>query len=189
MAEQSDLARLRAGEIVVEETRLDESGGSVRVSILVEASAQRIWQVISSCEDARRYLEGMQECEVIVDEPGRALTHHVVDPGWMMPKIDYRFETRRQPYRRMDFKLTAGNLKQMEGYWRLEPVESGVVVEHEVLIKPRVPAPRWVIRRKLSRDLPNMMACIRSLADGSTSEALAASDEAACRGADAGLAQ
>lgn len=181
-AEASDLSRLRAGEVVVEKVRLDESGGSVRVSVFVQAPARRIWGVITSCEHARRYLAGMEECEVLVDEPGRALIHHVVDPGWAAPKVNYRFETRRQPYRRMDFELTAGNLKRMDGYWRFDRVESGTVLEHEVRIEPRFPAPRWVIRRKLGKDLPDMMACIRSLADGSPTEALAASDEAACRG-------
>lgn len=175
------MARLRGGEVVVEETRLDDSGGSVRVKVLVDAPAETVWRVISSCAHARRYLHGMEECEVLVDKPSRALTHHVVDPGWMAPKMDYRFETRRQPYRRMDIELTEGNLRQMSGYWLLEPVDSGLLLEHEVSIKPQAPVPRWLVRRKLKGDLPEMMACIRGLAGGSLSPEVAVSDEAACQ--------
>lgn len=180
--DDADLARLRAGEVIVEEKRLDENGGYVRVQVLIEASAETVWGVISSCAHAHRYLNGLEECEVLVDEPRRAVTHHVVDPGWLTPTMDYLFETRRTPYRRMDFDLIEGNLKEMEGYWRLAPVDSGVVVEHEVRIKPQAPSPMWLIRRKLRNDLPDMMACIRSLSDGSPTSDLARSDRAACRG-------
>jgi len=180
--DDADFARLRAGEVLVEEKRLDESVGYVRVQVLIEASAETVWGVISSCAHAHRYLNGLEECEVLVDEPRRAVTHHVVDPGWLTPTMDYRFETRRTPYRRMDFELIEGNLKEMEGYWRLVPVDSGVVVEHEVRIKPAAPAPMWLIRRKLRNDLPDMMACIRSLSDGSSTSDLARSDRAACGG-------
>lgn len=188
-AQEADLDRLRSGAVVVEKTRLEERGGSVRVSMFVEAPAKTVWEVISSCEQARKYLRGMEECEVLVDEPDRALTHHVVDPGWMVPEMDYRFETRRKPYRRMDIELTGGNLEKMDGYWRIESVGSGVVVEHEVRIRPKAPAPRWLIRRMLGNDLPDMMACIRSLSNGSPTEDLAASDRKSCQGSAAQPAQ
>lgn len=180
LADEGGHARLKAGEVIVEETRLDETGGTVRVAVLMNAPAETIWRVISNCNDARRYVAGMLECEVLVDEDHRALTHHVVDPGWLAPKMDYHFETRRAPHHRMDFELTRGNLRQMEGFWKLEEVDSGVRVEHELRIQPRAPAPRWLIRRKLKQDLPNMMACIRGLAGGSMSSEMAAEDAAAC---------
>lgn len=167
--------------MVVTETAADESGGTVRAQVLVEASARTVWDVISSCTQAMRYIRGMEDCEVLVDEPGRALTHHVVDPGWLVPRMDYRFETRRNPYRRMDFELTAGNLRRMEGYWRFEPTETGVLVEHEMRIRPKTPAPRWLVRRKLMQDLPAMLRCIKGLAEGAVEEPDARDDLAACR--------
>ncbi|MDX1554557.1 MAG: SRPBCC family protein [Xanthomonadales bacterium] len=174
------MARLEAGEIVVEDIRLDEKGGTVRVMALVKSTAQSAWQVVSSCPQARRYVHGMKHCEVLVDEPNWALTHHVVDPGWLTPEMDFQFETRRQPYRRMDFELTEGNLRQMSGFWLFETVDAGVLIIHELTIQPRVPAPRWLIRRKLAKDLPAMMACIRALSNGSLSEEMREPDLAAC---------
>lgn len=180
------MASLEAGEVVIEETRLDESGGAVRVAVLVHAQAETIWNVIGSCQQARRYLAGMEDCEVTVNEPGKALTHHVIDPGWLAPRLDYWFETRRQPYSRMDIELVSGNLREMNGYWTLEPIESGVLLEHEVRVRPETPAPKWLVRRKLKKDLPDMMACIRGLAGGSPAGDREKSDLDACPGRSVG---
>jgi hypothetical protein len=177
----AEIARLRAGEVVIEATHLDESGGSVRVAILMDAPAETIWKVIGSCDDARRYLEGMQQCEIPVNEPLKALTHHVIDQGWLTPEIDYWFETRRQPYSRMDISLVSGNLRKLSGYWTLEPLDSVILVEHEVKVRPETPVPRWLIRKTLKGDLPRMLICIRGLSGGSLSQTGESQDLAACQ--------
>jgi hypothetical protein len=126
----------------------------------------------------------MEQCEVTIDEPGEALTHHVVDPGWLSPSIDYWFETRRQPYSRMDIQLVSGNLRELTGYWIQKPTESAILLEHEVRIRPETPAPKWLVRKKLKRDLPNMMLCIRALSGGSPKGDFQKSDLDACQGPD-----
>lgn len=177
----SDLKMLRAGGVVVEEIRQGASDGAVRISILIQAPAEHIWNVISQCSQAYRYLEGLQACEILVDEPERALTRHVLDTGVMAPELDYTFETLRHPFHRMDVVLVAGNLRRMEGYWQFLPFESGVLLEHEILIRPKTPAPRWLVRKKLNKDLPKMMLCIRGLAGGSPNAEAERADLAACQ--------
>ena len=58
------------------------------------------------------------------------------------------------------------DLKILKGRWMLSPVanENSVIVVHEIRIQPKLPAPEWLVRRNLLRDLPDMMACIRGLA-------------------------
>ena len=58
----------------------------------------------------------------------------------------------------------------------------GVVVIHEFRIQPKIPTPRWLIRRGLKKDLPDMLACIRGLAGGSISVDEAGKDLARCPG-------
>ena len=176
-----DWSLLKAGEVVVEEAGLDESGGSVRIRILVRAPAERIWYIISRCQYAYRYLAGLKDCEIFLDEPHRALTRHVIDTGVFAPRLDYKFETRRQPFQVMDIVLVEGNLRAMDGYWKFHEVEEGVVLEHKVRVQPKVPAPRWLVRRKLQKDLPAMMYCIRGLAAGSLEPRSEITDMAACQ--------
>ena len=180
-SDDADLALLLSGKVVIEDSQLSSTGGSVRARVLIRAPVETIWQVITTCEYAFRYLTGMEDCEVTVSEPERALTHHVVDPGWFAPEMDYWFETRRHPYSRMDIELTSGNMKEMKGYWQFDPVDDAILVEHQISIRPSVPAPRWLVQRKLETDLPDMLACIRGLAGGSLSGEIEKSDLAACQ--------
>lgn len=176
----SKQAGLETGAVQVEVVRMDETGGAVRVRVLVDASRETIWGIIGNCQQAFRYLAGMEACEVLVDEPAHALTHHVVDPGWFAPTLDYQFSTARAPFERMDIELVEGNLRAIEGYWMLSPSGKATVVEHELRIRPQRAAPRWLVRRKLERDLPRMMRCIRALSGGSLNEEAAETDLESC---------
>ncbi len=157
--------RLRAGEILQEDARTDESGGSTRVRLLIRAPAEVLWGVFMSCDYAFVFVDGLERCEVLEESAEYVQTRQVVDRGWLVPELDYVFETRRTPYTRMDFRLLEGNLRTMEGYWHLQPIPEGVIVTHEIRIRPSMPAPRWLIRRTIKKDMPSLMNCIRGLAE------------------------
>ena len=71
----------------------------------------------------------------------------------------------------------------MEGQWVFEPAPGGgLVVSHDIRIRSKFPAPRWLVRRVLKNDLPDMLACVRGLARGSGNEQLLAHDLARCPG-------
>jgi hypothetical protein len=178
----SELQRLWSGEILLENIRTDESGGAARVRALSHGPVEAVWAVIASCEDAYRFVRGMRTCEVLEDSGERALVHQAVKQSWIVPRIDFTFETLRQPYTAMDFHMVEGDLRTMEGLWRFESVaESGAfIMTHEIRVQPRFPVPRWLVRRSIGRDVPGMLACIRGLASGSGSEKQRQQDLAKC---------
>lgn len=186
---ENALDRLRAGEVVLEQR--SEAGGETGavVSILVQAPAERVWSVIVSCDDAFAFVAGLRQCEVLEERGDYALTHQIVDKGWATPRLDYVFETRRMPYERMTFRLVSGNLRTMQGAWSFEATAEGLLVRHELLLAPLVPAPQWLVRRNLRQDLPDMLRCIRALAQGSPDKKAADADRAACAEARAPAAQ
>lgn len=161
------LARLEAGEVVALETHGDRHGGSVRMQTLVQAPARAVWAVIVSCELAFRFVDGLQICEVLEDSGDRALVHQVVDRGWLMPRLDFVFESLRQPWERIDFRLVEGNLVAMEGSWRFEETAAGTIVDYEISLRPQAPVPAFLVRRNIGRAAPDQLACVRGLAGGS----------------------
>ena len=62
-----------------------------------------------------------------------------------------------------------GDLKSMEGGWRFQGGENedGIVVTHEIRVRPKLPVPRWLLRRSMRKDVPDMLACLRGLTNGS----------------------
>ena len=176
------MARLEAGDWVIENDISDPGVAAASILILMRAPVERIWATITTCRNVEIFLAGLQFCEVLEDTGTYALTHQVVDKGWTTPRLDYTFETRREPYRHMEFNLVEGNLKIMQGSWDFTPVADGVLVRHVLMLRPLVPAPRWLVRRNLKHDLPDMMQCIRGLSAGSGSPQAEAADLDRCPG-------
>ncbi len=172
--------RLLAGEVVLERRDGGGGGAGASVSILARSPVEALWAVVVSCADARAFVSGLRECEVIEDDGDYAVTRQVVDKGWLTPRLKYTFEIRRERYRRMDFGLVDGNLKQLRGSWTFTPWSGGLLVRHELVLEPQVPAPRWLVRRNVLNDLPDMLRCIRALAGGSLAPDQAEADRRAC---------
>ena len=176
------LARLLAGEVVARESSGDSSGGSARMQILVQAPPRAVWNVIVSCELAFRFVAGLRQCEVRDDTGERALVRQVVDQGWLMPSFDFVFESLRQPWSRIDFRLVEGNLAAMDGSWRFIETPDGTLVDYEMRLRPQAPVPAFLVRRNISRTMPDLLACVRGLAGGSGTEEGRRRDLARCAG-------
>lgn len=186
-------ARLEAGEVVAldvrgaqaggerDEPRAGDWGAGARMQVLVRAPARAVWAVIVSCEHAFRFIAGLRHCEVLEDTGDRALVHQVVDQGWLMPRYDFVFESLRRPYEWIGVRLVEGNLERMEGAWRFEETAAGTLVEHELRMRPGSAVPRFLVRRNLEHNMPDLLACIRALANGSGSNQLRESDLARCQ--------
>jgi len=163
------MAALRRGEILVENVRLNDSGGSVRVQAFLPSDIQQLWDYIASCASVFEYVDGLEECDLLSvrseADADVSIVHQVVDKSWLIPKLDYTIEVRRQPLSRVDFRLLEGDLKAMDGGWRFVLTDdgAGVIVTHEIRVQPSFPVPRWLIRRSMRNDIPDMLACLRGL--------------------------
>jgi len=169
--DEETLKLLMAGEVVVENARTDESGGAVRVQALVHAPWQDVWEFIADCDSVFRYVDGIRDCELLDTRyEGQADISRIrqaVKKSWMTPLMEYIIEVRREAPSRVDFHLIEGDLKTMEGGWRFTETGEGLLVTHEIRVQPSFPVPRWLVRRSMRKDIPDMLACLRGLVDGS----------------------
>lgn len=158
-----ELQRLEAGEIVVREARADAAGGGALSFAVFHVDIALLWDTIADCAANRRFVRGLRECEVEKRGAGRALTHQRLKPYALMPTLDYRFETVREPYDWIRIRLVGGDLRALEGAWRFEALHGGEawLVVHEVHVQPLLPVPRWLARRTVRRDAGDLLACLR----------------------------
>jgi len=163
------LKRLRQGEIVAEPIELHEKGGAVKVSMMFWAPVEDIWATVYSCGNAFIFLAGLEICEVLEDNGVDTVTRKVVNKGWPVPRQEYSFRTHRVPYTHADIQLVEGDLKSMVASWDYINMPEAVIVVHKVRLQPGFPAPRFLVRRNLSRGMTRLLACVRGLAGGSGS--------------------
>lgn len=179
-----DLQRLRSGDILLQTIHSDLPGGAARVVALFHSTDEAVWSVIGYCKYEFMYIRGLEICEVL--EPGQEhmLMHHRLRNSWYTPTLDFTFEANRKPGNIGEASLVSGNLKVLQGQWRIVTLADAkqVIVIHEIRVQPAMPAPRWLIRRSLRKDLPDMIACIRGLAGASGDQVRALLDLQRCPG-------
>ena len=163
------MPQLLSGNILHEYTRMDESGGAIRAEILMRTQVEDVWAILQGCGKAFIFVDGMEQCEILKQTREYALVHQVVDTGFLAPTLNYRYESEKQAYERMEFSLVEGNLRVLQGSWGFEDVKEGLLVTYHMRVQPGFPIPRFLVRMSLKRMIPDMLACIRGLVDGSVS--------------------
>jgi ribosome-associated toxin RatA of RatAB toxin-antitoxin module len=157
-----ELERLQAGEILVRDARIDEAGGAGVALAVYHIEPALLWAIIGDCTANQRFVRGLQACEVSGETDTHAVTRQRLKPYAMMPALEYRFETRREPYAWIRIRLLDGDLRALSGSWRFDRLSgSAVLVTHEIRVQPPYPVPRWLARRTVKKDLAALMACLR----------------------------
>ncbi len=174
--------KLLAGEVLVLDSGSEKPGGTVRVQALAQVSAEKVWEVIVSCKRSFLFVDGLQACEVIEDSGHRAVVRQVTKKGWPAPALDFVFESLREPYSNIRFKLLQGNLEAMEGGWQFIHTSNGLLIEYGIRVKPDFVVPDFLVSRSLRKSSPDMVACIRGLSGGSGKAELESSDLGRCPG-------
>lgn len=167
--EIENMSQLLSGKILHEHTHLDEAGAAISARILMRATVGDIWVTITGCKNANRFVEGLKVCEFRQQSSDYAVIRQVVDKGAFAPNQDYTYESKRQPYTRIDFKLLEGSMKSMQGSWEFIDVAEGVVIIYNMRVEPGWSVPDFLVRKDIRRTIPNMLACIRGLVKGSGS--------------------
>jgi len=164
-----EMLRLQRGEVLLQIVQDDKPGAAARVTALFHTNAQAIWDIIGYCKYEYIYMQGLKYCEMLDGDQFHMTMRHRIRNSWYTPTLDFTFEANREPGGDGEAHLIDGDLKILEGSWKFSPLadDSSVIVTHEIRIQPKLPAPAWLVRRNLQRDLPAMMACIRGLARAS----------------------
>jgi carbon monoxide dehydrogenase subunit G len=136
---------------------------AVAAAVLIDAPPQRVWEVMTDCPRAPEFVPGLRECRVLTTEGDRRTIAHRVKISSLLPEMRYTFREVQQPWHRIDFVRTGGDLREMQGSWTLEELDPGqrTLVRYRVSMDPGFLAPMWLVRQALRRNLPSLLAALR----------------------------
>jgi len=145
------------------EVRADAAGaaGRVRAAENVDAPPAKVFAVMTDCALAPRMAPSLKSCRILERDPaGRwDVREHVSRPLLFFPSVRSVFRSDYDPPRGFAYRRTGGDLKVLEGEWRLVPLEGGtrtqVIYEGRAALPLAVPhaLARVVLRQQLVQAL------------------------------------
>jgi ribosome-associated toxin RatA of RatAB toxin-antitoxin module len=160
----AELAGLERGETVIR-ANLDagQRRGTVRAALLIEAPPAVVFQAMTQCADALRFVPHLRSCRSVLQpgEPGISLVEHEVDFGWYAPRVKYVLRADVVVDQSITFRQVSGDFKANEGIWEFEPAGDHTLVRYRVRIDPPGYVPTWLARATFRRDLPRMLTNLK----------------------------
>jgi ribosome-associated toxin RatA of RatAB toxin-antitoxin module len=161
----AETQRVGKHEIVIRAS-LDAGGrrGTVRAAMLINAPPDVVFQMMTSCVDAVKYVPHLRLCKVRdrAADLSWELVEHVIDFGWYAPSVQYVFRADVVPDRSITFHQVSGDFKTNEGVWEFEPAGSDrTLLRYRVYMDPPGYIPNWLARSTFKRELPQMLASLR----------------------------
>ena len=156
--------RVAGGEIVIR-ANLDASQrrGTVRAALFIDAPPGLVFEAMTRCADAVRYVPHLRLCRVRDRAPDDSwqLVEHEIDFGWYAPRLGYVFRADFVAGQKITFRQISGDFKANEGVWEFQPAGAGTLVRYRVHIDPPGFVPNWLARSTFKRELPKMLADLR----------------------------
>lgn len=114
---------LENGDIIITGTE-----GQYVARMLVEASVDDLWAVLTDYNNFTEFLPNIVSSEVIESEGNSYLVEQVSKQRILLFNIESRLLTEnvQTENQRIDFKLVEGDLSQFQGYWAIEQIPSSV---------------------------------------------------------------
>lgn len=158
--------RVTAREIVIR-ANLDsgQRRGTVRAAALIDAPPAVVFQLMTRCVDAVKYVPHLRVCRVRDRAPDDSwqLVEHEIDFGWYAPRLKWVFRADFVADRSITFKQVSGDFKANQGMWEFEPLEDGgrTLLRYRAYIDPPGYVPNWLARSTFKRELPQMLTDLR----------------------------
>jgi len=161
------LRRVRQGEAVV---RLHSGPGCcvhIHAYVMTSAPPESMWQVLTDYENLPKIVPGMLESRLLGQQDGEVLLRQaarVADAVDLSAEVT--LAVREEPPDRILFRCVSGDLKRMDGMWRLNnSTGNGMLVAYEVVVQPTVWVPCWIVKRRLHEEVPKQLHALVSEAE------------------------
>lgn len=163
---EADQAKLRAGETVVWTQSLrprEPKRVSVLSAILLPVPLKDAWAVVDDKEGACEYISDLEKCRILEKNGNEELVEQTTRPPGAPRSFTYRLRHEASFPTRMDFRRESGDLRDIEGSWIFDQVDSGTrtLLIYALHIDAGVLVPQRLIRRSQEKQLPAVLVAIR----------------------------
>ena len=141
------------------------ASGDIRAQVDIAATPATVWRVLIDCAQVPHLMVGAKTCKVLQHDPaGRWDVREQISSGGLLPAIRTVMRSDYDAPRSVHFHRVDGDLKVLEGSWRLEPLDSGLRtrVSYDSRVAAPFGIPAFVARSVLRGDMPKTMNNLRN---------------------------
>ena len=164
LPEQAE-AVLKTGKPWVSVSQSGEAA-MILAAIEIDAPPRTVWAAMLDCARVRKMIANLTVCRIIDSGPGWDVREQVTAGTLFVPTLRSLYRSDYMPFSRIVFRRTGGDLKIMQGEWRLEPRNGGrsTRVIYENRLAAHVLAPASVVRAGLRADCGKVLINLRRVA-------------------------
>lgn len=153
----AELTRLKAGETIVSDVKVDE-GGAVQAAFYVAAPLAVARDVLWDQERFVEFVPDVKAVKVLERHGNRQVVSITGGKGPI--SVTYVADRLLEP-QRISWRSIRGDVKRNDGSWSLEPAGAGTVVTYQVHVVPHGPVPGYVVSYLQKQALPGMIKAVR----------------------------
>ena len=148
------------------EVTQDDHGGSgvVSASIDIDAPPSTVWRMLIDCAAAPRMMVNLKSCRVVDRDPtGRWDVRETISKGMILPGLRTVVHADYDAPFLIRFHCVDGDLKLLEGEWRLAAIDGGTQthLSYESRVAAPFAAPGMIVRAVLRHDMPITLSNLR----------------------------
>jgi len=157
-------ASIEAAPLVDVTSDPNGASGVVHGSVDINAKPAAVWRVLIDCAGAPKLMVNMKSCRVTrQDAAGRWDERETISKGSILPPVRIVLHADYEPDSRVRFHRIDGDIKVLDGEWRLEPLDGGARtrVTYDSRVTAGFGAPGPIVRAVLRRDMPRTLSNLR----------------------------
>lgn len=141
------------------------ASGLVRASVDIDAPPATVWRMLLDCSAATRLMVNLKTCRVVDHDPaGHWDVREQITRGSLLPGIRTVVHADYDEPTVIKFHRVDGDLKVLEGEWRLAPIDGGTETHltYESRVAAPYAAPGFMVRSVLRHDMPVTLTNLRN---------------------------
>lgn len=159
-ADSAEWQTLKQGKVVVKESVAAQSAvPSVVAKILIAKPPAKVWSVVSDPETLMEEEKKVRKVKVLSSTPTKQNVEFSVLMTRLFPPFNYVLLQELSPPHLVTFHRVSGSFRDIDGSWRLTPVENGTktILSYTLKLDPGPLVPKTLLLAAVKSDLPNMM--------------------------------
>jgi ribosome-associated toxin RatA of RatAB toxin-antitoxin module len=140
------------------------NGKSFCVSrIIIKASLEKVWHVLTDYKHATQVFPLLKKCELLESHGNTRISKHEIAPSGLPETYEYILEVHEIAPTSMEWHRLSGDFKEVDGSWKLEPVNSGkdTLVTYASHVTGGFFMPQILIKRQAHIDMPSTLLALK----------------------------